>query len=269
MGLQEVSMSALPVLGRPLWFELTTTDAAAAEAFYKPVVGWTTTPFGDAGMPYSMWTRPDGVPMGGVMTLPAELLAHKVPPHWMMYIGVDQLEAAAAHAARLGSSTLSPVIDVPGVGRMQALKDPQGAAFSIYQPTTPPTTPEAPAEIGDVSWLELYTSDAEGALGFYGALFGWQPTETMDMGPMGKYHMFGRVQHSLGGMMNKVGDMAHLPTAWLIYFQVPDVHAAASRVKANGGTVVNGPMEVPGGDWIVQGMDPQGAAFALHSKRRL
>ena len=68
--------------------------------------------------------------------------------------------------------------------------------------------------------------------------------------------------------MNKVDDMVHLPTAWLLYFRVPDVHAAAGRVKANGGAVVNGPMEVPGGDWIVQCTDPQGAAFALHSTKK-
>ena len=151
---------------------------------------------------------------------------------------------------------------------MQTLKDPQGAAFSIYQPVSGPQSPEGPAQDGDASWLELYTTDSAAAMSFYGELFGWRATESMDMGPMGVYRMFGRSQHSLGGMMNKVDDMVHLPTAWLIYFQVPDVHAAASRVKANGGTVVNGPMEVPGGDWIIQCMDPQGAAFALHSKKQ-
>jgi predicted enzyme related to lactoylglutathione lyase len=259
----------MSVLGRPLWYELMTTDMAAAEAFYKPVVGWTTTPFGDLGMPYSMWTRPDGVPAGGVMNLPDELITRKVPPHWMMYIGVDKLEAAAAHATRLGGGTLSPVIDVPDVGRMQALKDPQGAAFSIYEPASAPQTPEGPPQHGDASWLELYTTDSTAAMSFYGELFGWRATESMDMGPMGVYRMFGRSSQSMGGMMNKVDDMVHLPTAWLIYFYVPDVHAAAERVKANGGRVVNGPMEVPGGDWIVQGMDPQGAAFALHGKKRL
>ena len=260
-------MTATSVLGQPLWFELMTSDMAAAEAFYKPVVGWTTTPFDAAGMPYSMWTRSDGTPTGGVMTLPAELTARQVPPHWMMYIGVDNLEAAAAHAVRLGGSTVSPVITIPEVGRMQVVKDPQGAPFSLYEPNPMPKLPEGPPQDGDASWLELYTTDSAAAMSFYGELFGWRATETMDMGPMGVYRMFGRSPQSLGGMMNKVDDMAHLPTAWLLYFKVPDVHAAAGRVKASGGTVMNGPMEVPGGDWIVQGMDPQGAAFALHSKK--
>ena len=261
-------MSADSVLGRPLWYELMTTDMAAAEKFYKPVVGWTTTPFDGAGMPYSMWTRSDGVPMGGLMTLPDELKKHKVPPHWLMYIGVDKLEAAAAHATRLGGSTVSPVITVPDVGRMQVLKDPQGAAFSIYEPSSAPQSPEGPPQDGDTSWHELYTTDSAAAMSFYGELLGWKATESMDMGPMGVYRMFGRSTQSMGGMMNKVDDMAHLPTAWLIYFKVDGADAAAARVKANGGAVANGPMEVPGGDWILQCTDPQGGAFALHAKKR-
>jgi predicted enzyme related to lactoylglutathione lyase len=182
----------------------------------------------------------------------------------MLYVGVDTIEDAAARVATLGGGTLSPVIDVPNVGRMQTMKDPQGAAFSIYQPASPPEQPEAKPELGDVSWHELYTTDAENALAFYRDLFGWKSTETMDMGEMGTYYMFGRALGSLGGMMTKTPDMAQMPNAWLIYFRVPDVHAGADRVKAAGGKVLHGPMEVPGGDWIVQCMDPHGAAFALH-----
>lgn len=258
-------MSA-PLLGRPLWYELMTTDRAAAESFYKTVVGWGTAPFEGAPDPYTMWTRGE-TPVGGVMALPKELRDMGVPPHWMMYVGVPKLEDAAAHVQQLGGSAISPVIDVPTVGRMQTMKDPQGGAFSIYEPSQPPQRPEAVPEVGDASWHELYTTDAEAALKFYQTLFGWKSTETMDMGPMGKYYMFGRELGSMGGMMTKTPDMAQVPTAWAIYFRVPDVHAAAEKVKANGGKIVNGPMEVPGGDWIVQGVDPQGAMFALHHKK--
>ena len=61
--------------------------------------------------------------------------------------------------------------------------------------------------------------------------------------------------------------MAQVPPAWNMYFRVDDVNAAADRAKANGGQVTNGPMEVPGGDWIVNCMDPQGAAFSMHHKK--
>jgi uncharacterized protein len=252
------------VLGRPLWYELMTTDLAAAETFYTKVVGWTTAPFGDAGMPYTMWMRAGEVPVGGAMAITDDMKAAGVPPHWMMYVGVDKLEDGVAHVKRLGGDTLSPVVEVPGVGRMQVMKDPQGAAFALYEPSSPPQQPEAPPELGDTSWHELYTTDAAAGLSFYQDLFGWKSTETMDMGPMGKYHMFGRAHGSMGGMMTKTPDMAQLPNAWLIYFRVPDVHAAAERVKANGGQVMHGPMEVPGGGWIAQCSDPQGAMFALH-----
>lgn len=254
---------SISVVGRPLWYELMTTDLAAAEAFYTAVVGWGTSPFDGNPMPYTMWMRGQ-VPVGGAMALPDDLKASGVPPHWMMYVGVDKLEDGVAHVKRLGGDTLSPVVEVPGVGRMQVMKDPHGAAFSLYEPSMPPEQPEAAPEVGDTSWHELYTTDAAAALAFYQDLFGWKSTETMDMGPMGKYYMFGRMHGSMGGMMTKTPDMAQVPSAWLLYFRVPDVHAAAERVKANGGKVVNGPMEVPGGSWIVQCADPQGAMFALH-----
>jgi predicted enzyme related to lactoylglutathione lyase len=256
------------VLGRPLWYELMTSDLAGAEKFYKNVVGWTTAPFEGSPMPYTMWQRNESTPVGGAMTIPAELSAHGVPPHWTMYVGAPKLEEAVAHVERLGGSSLSPVIEVPNVGRMRTMKDPQGAAFSLYEPASEPRNPEALPEIGDVSWHELMTTDAEAAKAFYQQLFGWSETSVMDMGPMGKYHMFGRALGPMGGMMNKPKEMAAVPPHWLYYFHVPDVHAAAERVKAAGGKIMNGPMEVPGGDWIVQAMDPQGAAFALHSKKK-
>lgn len=89
----------------------------------------------------------------------------------------------------------------------------------------------------------------------------------MDMGPMGTYHMFGRHLGSLGGMMNKSAETAQVPPNWSLYFRVPDLEAAVARVTANGGKVLNGPMEVPGGDHIVNCMDPQGAAFSKHARK--
>jgi predicted enzyme related to lactoylglutathione lyase len=256
-------MSDSSFLGRVLWHELLTSDVDAAEKFYTAVVGWTITPFEGAPDRYDMWTRPDGAPAGGVMKIPQGM---NFPPHWGIYVGVPKLEDGVSRIEQLGGSSLSPVIDVPNVGRMRTMKDPQGAAFSIYEPASPPPQPESEPQIGDVSWHELYTTDAEAALKFYTDLFGWRPTEAMDMGPMGKYHMFART-FPLGGMMNKPKEMAQVPPHWGIYFRVPDVHAGADRVKANGGQVLNGPMEVPGGSWIVNCMDPQGAAFSLHHRK--
>jgi predicted enzyme related to lactoylglutathione lyase len=242
-----------------------TTDLGAAESFYKTVVGWTTAPFEGSPTPYTMWMR-GSVPVGGAMTMPPEMASMGIPPHWMMYVGTPSIEETVAHVERLGGMAVSPVIEVPNVGRFRAMRDPQGAHFSLYQPQSDPH-PEAQPEVGNVSWHELMTTDAEAAKAFYRDLFGWQETSVMDMGPMGKYHMFGRSLGPMGGMMNKPAEMASVPPHWLSYFLVPDIQAATDRVKANGGKILNGPMEVPGGDWIVQAMDPQGAAFAMHQRK--
>jgi predicted enzyme related to lactoylglutathione lyase len=259
-------MTAVPsqLLGRPLWYELMTTDPSAAEAFYKKIVGWTSAPFEASPQPYTMFQRQGDVPVAGLMKKPDEIGA---PPFWAMYVGVPQLEAAAERVTQLGGAESSPVIDVPTVGRMQMVQDPHGGSFYIYEPASAPQQQEADGQVGEVSWIELMTSDAPAALKFYSDLFGWQPSETMDMGPMGKYHMFNRPHGMIGGMMNKPPEMAAMPPVWQIYFRVPDIDAAAASIAANGGQVVNGPMEVPGGDRVLNAIDPQGASFSLHERK--
>jgi predicted enzyme related to lactoylglutathione lyase len=252
------------ILGRHSWSELMTTDTKAAEAFYDNVVGWTSEPFGNSPTPYTLFKRSGGTGVAGLMERPAGM---NMPPFWAMYIAVPKLEEAVAHVKRLGGSDVSPVIDVPTVGRLQMLKDPQGAAFYVIQPEPREPSPDAEPAVGEASWIELMTTDAPAAMTFYEQLFGWRPSEAMDMGDMGKYQMFNRGERMMGGMMNKPKEMAQAPPHWAIYFRVPDINAATARIKAAGGTVLNGPMEVPGGDWIVNAMDPQGATFALHAKK--
>ena len=253
------------VLGRPVWYELMTTDKAAAETFYKKVVGWTSAPFEGSPNPYAVFKRSGEVQVAGVLKRPEGM---NMPPFWAMYVAVPMLEDAVSHIKRLGGSEVTPVIDVPTVGRLQMMKDPQGAAFYIIQPSSDEGRPEAAAEVGEASWHELMTTDAPAAMKFYSEIFGWQPSETLDMGPMGKYHMFNRPHGMIGGMMNKPPELAQMPPHWMIYFRVPDINAAVGRIKASGGTILNGPMEVPGGSMVLNAADPQGAAFSLHERKR-
>ena len=253
------------LLGRPVWYELMTTDAAAAETFYRNVIGWTSAPFPASPNPYTVLKRSGDVHVAGLMRRPMDM---NMPPFWSMYVAVPNLDEAIAHVERLGGTQLSGVIEVPTVGRLQMLKDPQGAAFYIIQPERRDETPERPPEVGDVSWHELMTTDAPAAMKFYSELFGWQEADAIDMGPMGKYYEFNRGSRMLGGMMNKPPEMASEPAVWGIYFLVADIDAAVERVKGNGGQILNGPMEVPGGDRIVNAMDPQGAMFSLHEKKK-
>lgn len=254
-----------PLLGRPVWYELMTTDPSAADSFYKNVVGWSSAPFPESPEPYTVFKRGGGVQVAGLMKTPAGM---NMPPFWSMYIAVPKLEETVAQIKKLGGSEMSEVIDVPTVGRMQMVKDPQGAAFYIIQPNPRgEDRPETGPEVGEGSWHELMTTDAPAAMKFYQDVFGWQPSEAMDMGEMGTYQMFNRPHGMIGGMMNKGPEMANVPPYWSIYFRVPDINVATERIKANGGKILNGPMEVPGGDWIVNAVDPQGAAFSLHAKK--
>jgi predicted enzyme related to lactoylglutathione lyase len=262
-----MAVATSTLLGRPVWYELMTTDMKAAESFYKTVVGWTTEPFPGAGQPYTALNRSGGVSIGGIMNRPPGMQA---PPFWAMYVAVPKLEDAVAQITRRGGKTHTEVISIKDVGRMQLMMDPQGAAFYIIEPASSEQRPEAPPEVGDASWHELMTTDADAALKFYQEVFHWQLDQTMDMGEMGKYLIFKRpTGHGMiGGIMNKTPQMANVPPNWQIYFRVPDVDAAAERIKAAGGKILNGPMDVPDGDRIVNAMDPQGAAFGLHTKKK-
>lgn len=259
-----MAVAASTVLGRPVWYELMTTDMKAAESFYTAVVGWTSEPFPGAGQPYTALNRNGSVGVGGIMQRPAEV---KAPPFWAMYVAVPKLEDAVSKITSLGGKVHTDVISIPNVGRMQLLMDPQGAAFYVIEPASQEQRPEGAPEIGDASWIELMTTDQKAALKFYQDVFGWQTGQTMDMGPMGTYQIFNRHDRQLGGIMNKPKEMANVPPNWQIYFRVPNVDAAAERVKAAGGQVINGPMDVPDGDRVLNALDPQGAAFGLHSKK--
>ncbi len=251
------------LLGRPLWYELMTTDMNAAEAFYRTVVGWRTSPFQQARHPYTTFNRSGDIPVAGVMARPEEV---KAPPFWAMYIGVPNVERAAARIKELRGTAHTDVLETP-VGRMQLMTDAQGAMFYIYQPANSDERPETSPEIGEASWHELMTTDATGAMDFYQQVFGWKPSEALDMGPAGKYQMFNRPHGTIGGIMNKPPEMANVPPHWQIYFRVPDVDAAASRIESAGGKVLNGPTEVPGGDRILNAIDAQGATFGLHARK--
>ncbi|GGF13334.1 glyoxalase [Aliidongia dinghuensis] len=255
--------------GKFIWYELGTTDTAAAEAFYKKVVGWGAQDSGvkDEAAPdktYTIWSAGE-VPIGGLMALPAEACAAGARPGWIGYIGVKDVDGFAEQVKRAGGAVVFGPADIPTVGRFAIVTDPQGARFTLFKglsdqemPTLPPGTP------GTTGWHELVTSNWQGAFDFYSGLFGWVKGEGMDMGAMGTYQIFHIGDMPAGGMMT----MADRPPSWGFYVNTDAIDAAAARVRDGGGQVVNGPMEVPGGSWIINCIDPQGAAFALVAPKR-
>ncbi|ATP20685.1 MULTISPECIES: VOC family protein [Sphingobium] len=254
--------------GKFFWYELMTSDPAAALAFYGDVVGWTAEPFGGdlPDGPYQVISGSAG-PLGGVMAIPAEAKDCGMTPWWGGYVGSADVDADAERLSAAGGSVKRPPEDIPGVGRFAVMADPGGAVFMLLKGSSPEgmdaPPPMAPGHVG---WHELYAGDFDKDLAFYTGQLGWSKGEAMDMGEMGSYQLVSQTGSTdfdgmTGGIM-LVPPMMPVPL-WLFYFTVGDIDAAVERVTAGGGTVLQGPMEVPGGAWIIQATDPQGAMFAL------
>ena len=190
--------------GRFVWYDLMTSDPGKAQPFYQQVAGWGTQPFNSD---YSMWTV-NGKPIGGVMDLPRA----GVPPHWIGYVAVPDVDAAVRQTESLGGKAHVPGTDIPNVGRFAILADPQGAVFAVFAGNAPEQGDKPVA--GDFSWHELATTDYKAAFAFYQALVGWETIAEHDMGPMGIYFIFGRNGTQLGGMFNKPTEMPWPPN-WL------------------------------------------------------
>jgi uncharacterized protein len=252
--------------GNFVWYDLMSTDAKAAEAFYRGVVGWR---MQDAGMPDRSYTilSAGETAVGGLMPLPPDACAAGGRPVWTGYIGVDDVDAFAAKVKQAGGTIHHPPDDIPGVGRFSFVADPQGATFILFKglSNAQPQAP-APGTPGHTGWRELQAAEWESAFGFYSGLFGWTKAEAVDMGPMGTYQLFAIDGVPKGGMMTKPKDMPS--PFWVYYFNVDDIEAAATRVKDAGGKLLHEPHEVPGGSWIVNCSDPQGATFALLGPHR-
>jgi len=241
--------------GRFVWHELMVPDTAKAHEFYGKVVGWKMQAF-EADPSYQMFAASSG-PIGGTVAQSGE------PSHWLPYLGTIDIDAAVKQARELGASVVADIASTPNGGRWARLTDPQGASFAMYQSTEKPGREKSPKR-GEFSWHELMTTDYQAAFKFYSAVFGWEKMDEVDMGEgLGTYFMFGRNGAPLGGMFNLMPQMEGGPS-WTGYIRVKDINKAVKRAKAGGATLISGPMEVPGGDWIAQFIDPQGAMFAVH-----
>jgi predicted enzyme related to lactoylglutathione lyase len=243
-----------------VWYELMTSDLDAAEAFYSAVVGWTPQPFHQADMRYTTMSAGDRM-VAGLMSLPEEARAAGLRPSWVGYIGVDNVDAATEKLRQAGGIVHRPPADIPNVGRFSVVADPQGAMFMLFTPSGEGSSPAPAGTPGDIGWRELYAADGVSAFDFYAGQFGWTKAEAMDMGPMGIYQLFAAGGEAIGGVMTKPQGIP--APVWLYYFNVAAIDAAVARVTQSGGQVIMGPHQVPGGSWIVQCLDPQGAMFAL------
>jgi predicted enzyme related to lactoylglutathione lyase len=247
-----------------VWYELTTTNPEAAKAFYADVVGWSTRDASMPGAAYALFTAGED-PVAGLLGLAAEARKMGAQPRWTGYVGVDDVDAATDRLKGLGGTVYVPPTDVPEISRFSVVADPQMATLALVKGLkSGQEQPAALSSPGHVGWHELSAVDWEQAFAFYGELFGWQKVDA-DFGGLGTYLLFSAGGQTIGGMATKPPTVP-MPF-WLYYFNVGDIDAAAKRVKAGGGKILEGPVEARGGNRIARCTDPQGAMFALRAGR--
>ena len=255
-----------------IWYELITPDPEGSKVFYDAVIGWNIGEGEAAFNGYRMIGRSDGGFAGGVLTLTDEMQANSARPVWLGYIGVDDVDEAVRSIERDGGKVQMPASDIPGVGRIAMVADPQGAPFYVMKPTPPSGDENKQSDAFSVDqaqhvrWNELSTTDPDAAVGFYTRHFGWVQEGDMDMGEMGKYRFIQRDGVMIGAVMPKMPDMP--VSLWSYYIGVDDIDRAATAVTDGGGQIFHGPMEIPGGEFSLNGIDPQGAAFGLVGPRK-
>ena len=259
-----------------IWYELMTSVPDAAQEFYSGLIGWTFKNSDASDTDYRHFSSAIS-DVGGVLPLTSEMSDGGARPAWVGYVGVQDVDASVAAIQAAGGSLHMEPWDIPGVGRIAFVADPQGAMFYVMTPIPPEGQPDAesrsfaamePME-GHCAWNELASSDPASAKAFYGKQFGWVQDGDMDMGDLGKYE-FWKVGDDRGHMIGAVMPlMPGMPmSAWTFYFRVPDIDAAVEYTKANGGTPLQEPTEIPGGEFSFTGIDPQGAGFGLVGPRK-
>jgi predicted enzyme related to lactoylglutathione lyase len=257
--------------GSLIWYELITPDPDAAKHFYDAVVGWDIEPQPAGPLDYRMIRRSDGGNAGGVMRLSDEMASGGGRPLWLGYICVDDVDATIAAIISDGGQVHMPATDMPGVGRIAMVSDPAGAPFYLMRPTPPEDQPDVVSDVFSVDqpqhvrWNELSTSDPGGAADIYNRHFGWKQEGSMPMGPLGDYQFLQRGEVGIGAIMPLMqpGSRPH----WTYYIGVDDIDRATKAVRAGGGQVLMGPQEIPGGEYSLTGLDPQGARFGLVGPR--
>lgn len=259
--------------GEFIWYELLTDDSDAALAFYSAILGWQASDSGQPGMDYRILTARDNDSgeehhVGGLMQLTDDMRQHGARPIWLGYLSVDDVDHTLARIVAAGGKVQMPASDIPEVGRIAMVTDPQGVPFYIMRAISDQTSLAFAFDkprIGHCAWNELITTDPEAAKAFYFKEFGWTKDGEMPMGDMGNYE-FIRHNGVIGAIMPTLTEMPH--PLWNYYFRCAYIDDACQAITNNGGKILHGPEEIPGGEYILKAVDPQGALFSLIGAKR-
>jgi predicted enzyme related to lactoylglutathione lyase len=258
--------------GSFIWYELITPDPDGAKHFYDAVVGWDIESQPAGPLDYRMIRRSDGGNAGGVMRLGEDMATAGARPTWLGYVSVDDVDATLASITAEGGQVHMPATDMPGVGRIAMVSDPAGASFYVMRPTPQAEQPDPGSDVFSVDrpqhvrWNELTTSDPGGATDFYRRQFGWRQEGAMPMGSLGDYRFIQRGEVGIGAIMGLVPPNSR--PQWTFYIGVDDIDRGLAAVTAGGGRILDGPQQIPGGEYSLTAVDPQGANFGLVGPRK-
>jgi predicted enzyme related to lactoylglutathione lyase len=254
---------ANPNTGRFVWRELVTSDPGVATKFYAGLFGWTVkeNPMPGGGT-YRMFSQGEEM-VGGAMQAPPG-----APSGWLVYIGVEDVDASAKQIQGLGGKIAVPPTTVPDMLRFACATDPQGVAFGILRgigPGSDRPPHEGPAHLGTFCWDELHTKDLEASKKFYGGAFGWSGKG--EQGDMPYWHVTSGGKE-IGGMTSHMGG-PNVPPHWLSYIAVSDVDAVSKKVETLGGKVLMPAMEIAKVGRFSVVRDPTGAVFSPFRSARV
>jgi predicted enzyme related to lactoylglutathione lyase len=246
-----------PIPGKFVWFEHISKDPRKAQAFYGEVLGWKVASFPMGNSTYDMIVTGEKLDtmVGGYRTPEDD-----EKPHWISYVSVEDVDAAAKAAAANGGRIIEAPYDIPTVGRTARIADPQGAEICPFKSNggDPPDAPDASGS--RFCWNELHTSDAARALSFYEKVFGFSH-RSQDIGPSGTYHILSRGGVERGGVFGDVP--AGAPASWLPYVSTGDADAAVGRARKLGATICIDPADIPAVGRFAVFTDPTGASIAI------
>ena len=246
--------------GNFCWYELATSDHAAAKQFYGSLFGWTATdsPMGPDGC-YTMFLL-HGKYVGAAYTLMPDQAKQGVPPHWGTYVAVANVDDATGKARSLGATILAGPMDVSEHGRMTVLKDPTGAVISLWQAKNNQGVQLA-GENGTFCWSELATRDTAAAASFYTSLFGWKTKVSDGVGfPYTHWQNDGA---DIGGMMAIMKEWGPMPPHWVNYVQVNNCDDTVAKATSLGAKVCMPPTDIANTGRFATLQDPQGAMFCV------
>ena len=245
-----MSTGVKTAIGRFVWHDITSTDVDKAKTFYTDLFGWETELFKPGEIDYAM-IKAGGQTHGGFGAAQGG-----APSAWLGHVLVTDVDETVLRAEGAGGKVIAAPMDIPEVGRMAVIADPQGAVISAFA-----SAGEPPASEGTFVWDELMTTDVDAAKSFYKEVFGWTSKDS-DMGGM-TYTIFVRAGDiDVAGCMERPTGV-QAPPHWLPYIATENVDATIAKAKELGATIFRDGTDIPNMGRFAIIQDPTGAVFGI------